>query len=142
MKYSRLIKNRISTSRNQRKCFPSLLFLQKYILSRRSVFALIEALIIDAIVNEIAIVSTIIAEEFESRSVLLFARNSINSRFFLKQRFSILIFLKLLFKTFFRTFEFFEINSLKLISKSRRSEIYLFRFDKVFDIIATISLFL
>ena len=142
MKYSRFIRNRISTSRNQRKYSSSLFLLQKYILSRRSVFILIEALITDAIVNEIIIISTIVVEKFESRIALLLIYNSTNYRFFFRRRFSFLIFLRRLLRSSFRVFESFEINSLKLTSKSRRFEIYLFRFNKVFDIVATISLFL
>ena len=143
MKYSGLIKNRISTSRNQRKCSSLLIFLQKYILSGRNIFTLIEVFIKgEEEIDGIFIASTIIVEKFESRIALLFIYNLVNSRFFFKRRFFILATLRRLSRSSFRVSGFFEINLLKLILKSRRFKIYLFRFNEISDIVATIDLFL
>ena len=92
----------------------------------------------DEVIDEIAIASTIIVEEFKSRSALLLTGNSVNSYFNLERRFSILTFSRY----FFRISTFFEKNPFELISKLRRFKIYLFRFDEEFDIVATIDLFL
>ena len=141
VKYSRLIKNRISTSRNQRKCFPSLIFLYGYILSRRSVFALIEAFIKGETKGEIAVASIMIEEESESRSALLLIRNLVNSRFFLRRRFSFLAFSRYSLRSFSGAFGSFEINPSELASEPRRSKVCSFWFGKS-DIVVTMSLFL
>ena len=53
-----------------------------------------------------------------------------------------LTFSRRLLRSSFEAFEPFEINPLKLVSKPRRFGVCLFRFDEVFDIVATIDLFL